>query len=69
MSQQPWKLGDIFKISETLAFSWKYPGTPLERGTWAPKFAHSVISGHDRYNAISHPPAQGHIDAETFTLS
>ena len=26
-------------------------------GTWAPQFAHSVISGHDRYNAIPHPPA------------
>ena len=25
----------------------RYTGTPLECGTWAPQFAHSVISGHD----------------------
>ena len=36
-----------------------YTGTPLERGTWAPQFAISVISGHDRYYAVPHPPAHG----------
>ena len=37
----------------------RYTGTPLERGTWAPLFAHRVISGHDRYNALPNPQ---HID-------
>ena len=45
----------------------------LERGTWAPQFAHSVLSGHDRYNTLPHPPAHGTSiifpDAETIPLS
>ena len=52
---------------------YKYTGRPLEPRTWAPQFAHSVISGHDRYNALPHPPAHGTSmffrDAETFPLS
>ena len=36
-----------------------YTGTPLEHGTWTTQFAISIISGHDRYYAVPHPPAHG----------
>ena len=59
----------VFSFQQKLS----YTGTPLERGTWASQFAHSVISGDDRYNKIPHPPANGTSmffrDAETFPLS
>ena len=37
----------------------RYTGTPLERGTWSPQFTISIISSHDCYYPVPHPPAQG----------
>ena len=69
MSRQPWKLGDIFKTSETLAFFLKIHWNAFKCSTWAPQFAQSVISGHDRYNHDTPPACPRHIVAETFPLS
>ena len=47
----------------------QHTGTPLECGTWAPQFSHSVTSGHDRYNAIPHGTSMFFRNAETFPRS